>query len=315
MRRTHVATRGPRRLLSARSGRLAVVLALLSLLVPVLAAPVASAAPPPTDERPIWVLPESGDMLAGFGRSDYDEQDGTPRQVPAPEEPGRQAIEFTVEGGGQRSEMRPRIPDQVEGDVQYYTYGAQLAPDFPTDARTWQLLFQWHHYGDSGSPPVAVEVRENRLMLAAEGENLTDLGPVRAGDRVDLTLRIAFSRDPDRGTVDVWRDGRPVLEDYRPPGGTLLDGGNYMKVGLYRDTDVDEEGRVYLDDLRIGPSLASVQRPGSASSSIENATDPGEQPASPADGASDVAPWIAAFLLLIVAGAAVAAVSRRRTRR
>ena len=223
------------------------------------AAPVATAAPDaPGADRATWELPAAGDVLAAFDRNGYNEQDGAPRQIASPTAPGRQALEFRLDGGDQRSEVQPRVPDQVEGDVWFYTYRGGLARDFPTDTEAWQVVLQWHHTGDSGSPPLALEIKQGRLLLATEGENLQDLGPVRGGDRLDVTMRVAFSQDPQRSAVDVWRDGRPVLEGHRPPAGTMLDGSNYLKVGLYRATAIDEGGRLWVDDLRVGRTMASV---------------------------------------------------------
>ena len=68
-----------------------------------------------------------------------------------------------LDGGDERSEMQPRIPDQVEGDIQYYTYRGVLARDFPTDPRLGSSSCSGTTTRDSGSPPVAVEVREGRL--------------------------------------------------------------------------------------------------------------------------------------------------------
>jgi MYXO-CTERM domain-containing protein len=287
----------------------AVVAALVAVLV--LPGAAASAAPAPSDDdRPIWVLPDNGDLLAGFDRNDFDEQDGTPVQVQSPVSGDRQALQFSVEGGGERSELQPRIPDQVEGTVQYYSYNALLAPDFPTGATTWQILMQWHQHDDSGSPPIAVQVRQNRLMLAAEGEDRQDLGPVSGGDRVDLTVRIAFSRDPEHGTVDVWRGGEHVLSGYHPPGGTLLDSSDYMKVGLYRDKSIDEPARFWINDLRVGPTLASVRSPESQSTAtpVENDS------TGTSSSSSRSIVWFAAGLLLVVVLFAAGSLRRRRAR-
>ena len=300
---------------TTRRGLVGSAVALAGVLLVLLTGAAPASSPTPSSNQPTWSLPQSGDLLSAFTRNDYDEQDGSPTQVPSPDDPNKQAVQFTVPGGAQRSEMRPRVGDQTEGTTQYYTYVARLPDEFPTEADTWQLLLQWHQYGDSGSPPVAVEVRDNRLMLAAEGGDLQDLGPVAAGDRLDLTLRIAFSRDPDQGSVDVWRDGNHVLQGYRPPSGTLLDGGNYMKVGIYRDTAIRETGRVWLEDLRAGPTLASVRSPDSASSRIPADSDPANNPASSGRSSSgDTLTWVAGGLLVVVAGLAVLSLRRRQTR-
>lgn len=307
-----VRRRAPRRL-----APVAAVLAVVLGLGPaaLVGAGAAAAAPPPTTERPTFVLPETGDMLEAFSRSEYDEQGGTPLQTASPDVPGQQALRFSLDGGEERTELRLRVDDQTEGDVAYYTYGARLADDFPTDVDNFQVVLQWHQYGSSGSPPIAVEVRGNRVMLASEGENLQDLGPVSGGDRLDLSLRIAFSRDAERGRVDVWRDGRRVLRDFHPPGGTLLDQGNYMKVGLYRATTIQEPATLWVDDLRIGPTLASVRAAGSASETITEDAEPGTTPDAPAaDPASNTVTWIAGGLLVVVVLLAAGALRRSRAR-
>jgi hypothetical protein len=295
-----------------RAVRAVVALVVTLALLPAWAVSAAAGVPSPGD-RPQWVLPESGDMLAAFDRSDYNEQDGVPQQVASPDSPSRRALQFTLDGGDQRTELEPSIPNQREGEVQYYKYIARLAPDFPTDVDTWQVLLQWHHEGDSGSPPIALEVRGNRLMIAAEGEDLQDLGPVSGGDQIDLTLRIAFARDPERGTVDVWRGGDHVMRSYRPEGGTMLDAGNYLKVGLYRDESIDETGRLWLDDLRVGPSMESVRSPVSPSGA-EPVED--EETGAPAasSASSDGLMWVAGGLAVVV-GLAVVAALRRQARR
>jgi hypothetical protein len=291
----------------------AVALALGLTAAPGIAA--ASSPSPSPSATPLWAMPQTGDLLGAFTRSDYDEQDGSPQQVPSPDQPGLQAVQFTVPGGGQRSEMRPRIPWLHEGDVQYYTYVARLPDAFPTEADTWQLLMQWHQTADSGSPPIAVEVRNSRLMLATEGSDLQDLGPIAAGDRIDLTLRIAFSRDADQGSIDIWRDGNHVLPGYRPSGGTLVDDGSYMKVGIYRDTSIEETGRLSLEDLRAGPTLASVRSPDSASSRIPADSDPTGTPggSSGSSSSGDTLTWVAGGLLVVVVALAVVSLRRRRT--
>ncbi len=287
----------PARSTARRLLRLAVVLAVTVAVAPVLGGSAVAAAPSPA-AGPIWTMPGNGDLLSAFDRNDYNEQDGAPVQTASPDVPGQQALQITVAGGDQRSEVQPRIPNQHEGDVQYYSYRAYLAPDFPTDAHTWQVVLQWHHASDSGSPPIAIEVRDNRLMLASEGENRQDLGPVQGGESIELVLRIAFSKDPDRGTVDVWNRSDHVLSGYHPPAGTMLDESNYMKLGLYRDTSIDQTGRLWVDDVRVGPSMASVASELQSSPPSEDVN--GAPSGSNGGGTSDVI-WVAAGMLVLVA--------------
>lgn len=293
---------------------LRLALATAFVLVSSLAGTAAAAAAPPTAANsPSWTLPASGSLLAAFDRNDYNEQDGAPEQVAAPDDPSRQAIQFSLDGGAQRTELKPRLPDQHEGQVQYYSYNALLAPDFPTDVNTWQLILQWHQYGDSGSPPVAIEVRGDRLMLASEGTDLQDLGPIGPGDRVDLSMRIAFSRDPGQGTVDVWRGADHVLSGYHPPSGTMLDDGNYMKFGIYRDTAIDQPARLWVEDFRVGTSLASVVSPVSAAGATPVEGAPVTSPAPASSSSPDTMIWIAGGLLVLVVLVVAGRLRRRAT--
>lgn len=292
---TDAAGRGALRRRLSRPGVLLVVVALLGLAG---AAPALAAPPTTGSDQPTWAMPAGGDLFSGFNRNDYDEQDGAPRVTTSPDG-GRPALQFSLDGGDQRSELRPRTPDATEGNVIYYTYTARLADDFPVDVDRYQILLQWHHYGDSGSPPVALEVRGGQLAVSAEGEDLQELGPVRPGDRVDVTMRIVFSRDSDKGRVDVWRDGRQVLRGFKPSGGTLLDGGDYLKTGLYRSSSLKDGGaRLWLEDLRVGPSLASVRSQGSASANIPEA-EAADAPEGSSDTSSTVV-YVAGGLLVLV---------------
>ena len=299
----------PRRLL-----RLAALLLVLSVLALGAAGPAAAAPPPSGGDQPAWTMPEHGDLLGAFNRNDYDEQDGSPQATTSPDNSSEQALQFSLDGGDQRSELRPKTPDNREGDVVYYTYTARLADDFPVDADRYQIVLQWHHYGDSGSPPIALEVREGQLVVTAEGEDLQYLGSIAPGDRIDVTMKIAFSRDPDRGRIDVWRDGRAVLRGFQPSGGTLLDSGNDLQTGLYRSSSMRDGGaRLWLEDLRVGPTIASVRATGSASEDIPE-NDPAAEPGDTGGSATMI--WVAgaALVAVVVLGGAVL-VGRRRVHR
>jgi hypothetical protein len=293
---TDAAERGALRRRLSRPAVLLLVLAVLGLA----AAGPAMAAPPTASDQPTWTMPEQGDLLGAFNRNEYDEQDGAPRTETSPDDSAQQALLFSLDGGDQRSELRPRTPDVNEGDVTFYTYTARLADDFPVDVDRYQILLQWHHYGDSGSPPIALEVRGGRLVVTAEGEDLQDLGTISGGDRVDVTMRIAFSQDPERSRIDVWRDGRAALRGYQPADGTLLDAGNYLKTGLYRSSSLDDGGaRLWLEDLKVGPTLASVRSQGSASEAISE-NDTADDPAATSSSGSSTALWVAGALLAAV---------------
>ena len=110
-----------RRAAPTRSSRLAGVVAATVVLASLVATALlggvgpAAAAPAPGGDRPIWAM-DQNNLIAGFKRSEYNEQDGSPRQLPAPD--GRPGLQFQLEPGDQRSELQPDTPKQVEGQVQ-----------------------------------------------------------------------------------------------------------------------------------------------------------------------------------------------------
>ena len=73
-----------------------------------------------------------------------------------------------------------------------------------------------------------------------------------------MVLHVRFARDPAGAQVDVWRGGTPVLTGYHPPGGTLLDGGDYLKLGLYRDPAISTASAVTITEVQAGPTAASI---------------------------------------------------------
>lgn len=223
----------------------------------------------PTEERPQPVIGALFDAAAGafddlFDNSANDglvENGPRPRIVANPDDPGRQAWQFSLGPGGKRSEVLPQGPgtEPVDGDEQYIRYTAQLSDDFPTDTDSWQLILQWHHTSPNGSPPLALQVTRGQLYMVSEGDDMQAIGPVSPGQRIDLTMRVKFAQDPDEGSVTVWRDGRPTgVTDWSPRDGTMSTEAAYMKMGMYRSPSIREGGSVIVTDLKIGRDAEGI---------------------------------------------------------
>jgi hypothetical protein len=218
----------------------------------------------PTGDGVVWRAGTGADaVLDSYRVTPWNTDDAEdPRAVDSPDVPGRTAVEFTVPGGGTRSELEPAYRSFRPGDEYWFGFAVYLPSDFPVDTSDWQVIAQWKNSGD-GSPPLAIQVRGGRFVLDG-GEGIgkhwsRDIGPARAGVRTDLVLRVRFSDDPDEGSVDVIQDGREVVSDYRPRGGTLYpDEVSYLKTGLYRSDGIDDEGSVYYDDAVIATSRAAA---------------------------------------------------------
>ena len=175
---------------------------------------------------------------------------------------GTPGVRFAVLGGGRRSEVIAPLAEYHEGQQMWLHYRAQLS-GVPVDTNTWQLVAQFHQNGGSGSPPVALEVGRGRLRLASQGTDQQDLGPISSDGVLDVVLHVVFSRDPARGQVDVSRDGAAVLSGYHPPGGTLLDGGDYLKLGLYRDPAITQPSAVTALTVQASPTALPIDGSGS----------------------------------------------------
>jgi hypothetical protein len=314
------ARRPAARALAAAAATLVAVLVALAGPGPALAAP-ASTPPNGGGDGLIWRA-DTGDgaMLDSFERNDYNEQDGTPQEVESPSGHGR-GLRFSVDGGDQRSELLPRVPDGREGDVYYYGYRGQLADDFPVDVERFQIFMQWHHYGDEGSPPVAIAVQRGQLMITGGDDNENEsyeqpIAAIAPGDQIDIIVRIVFSRDPDKGTVDVWSGGRRMVTAFNPPDGTLYDDGDYMKVGLYRSQELDDRAVLTMDDVVAGRSrqavdAAMVDQGGASSQGTPDAS-ADDATAGPDDALRTS--LAVGTVALIAAVVAVVAVVRRRQR-
>ncbi|GAA4914488.1 polysaccharide lyase-like protein [Actinomycetospora succinea] len=294
-----------------------IVAVLVGLLAPGPA--LASSPTPPGGDGLIWRADDGGDMLGSFQRNEYNEQDGAPREVSSPSGHG-QALEFSLQGGDQRSELLPRVPDGREGDVYYYGYRGRLADDFPVDAQRFQIIMQWHHYGDEGSPPVAIAVQDGRLMITGGDNDRNEayqqaIAPIRPGDEIDIIVRIVFSRDPEKGTVDVWSGGRRTVTAFHPPDGTLYDDGDYMKVGLYRSEDLSDPASLTLDDVAVGRTRQAVDAAmvDQGASSAQGTPDAGTEESTGSDSSLRTGLAVGT-LALIGAVVAVVAVVRRRQR-
>jgi hypothetical protein len=231
--------------------------------------PTLTGAPDPASvPAPIWQAEPSGsDPLSNFRDTPYN-NDGAPAPtvVASPNVPGRQAIRYTMPGGGKRTELEPNIPPNREGDEAYYGFAWYLPPEFPVNTQGWQVLAQWKNSGE-GSPPIEVKVGNGQFMLdgGAGGENPQEnyftlpIGPARAGQQTDIVVHIRFSTDPTKAVVDVWQNGQKRISNFRPKGGTRYESDDsYLKTGIYRDSDISEDTTLFLNDARVAKSYESA---------------------------------------------------------
>lgn len=190
---------------------------------------------------------------------------------------------FALSGSQYRNELeieRTGSYVQREGTDLYYGWSVRFAGPFPVGP--WQVAGQWHSNVNNGdewddaSPPLSVTMASTLPGLDPSrwyidsGRNSPmdypvwsyDLGPMVFDRWVDLVTRTVLSTDPERGLLQVWIDGRLVV-DAVPPAPLLYpttnpDRYNYLKVGYYRDDSIEDEGEVWFDNVRIGRTYESV---------------------------------------------------------
>ena len=230
--------------------------------------PLTGAPDPSTVPPPIWQAGLSGaDPLRNFRDTPYN-NDGAPAPeiVDAPDVPGSKALQFTVPGGGKRSELEPQTQFYQEGDEAWFGFAWNLPADFPVNAEGWQVLAQWKNLGD-GSPPIEVKVEGGMFKLdgGAGGSDpgsdyfSVPIGPAITGRQTDVVVHIRFSTDPAKGVVDVWQNGQKRLDAFRPPGGTRYEGDDsYLKTGIYCDSAISQTAELFLVDARIAASYESA---------------------------------------------------------
>lgn len=182
-------------------------------------------------------------------------------------------VSFQLTGRGQRSELEPALPAVHEGDQHDVTFSVRLDGEFATGSTARQVIARWEN-DSPGQAPLDLRVNDGELVLhGGEGHPsgprtfTRTLGCAPIGEWTQLRVLVRFSADPQKAGVSVWRDGRSVVDNDHPRGGTLYPGQqSYLKVGLHRDRTIAppstvrftawriDHGRAAADPDRAGPS-------------------------------------------------------------
>ena len=144
--------------------------------------------------------------------------------------PPAKAAEFTVPGGGTRSEIEPNVPDFTEGADYYFGDTFTLPANFPVNEPSWQVISQWKN-ADTGSPPVELKIGHGNVILdggygypsgpAGSKYWTQTLAPAITVQPMKVVLHIHFSANPSLGSIEAWVNGAKVLAPYHPVSGTL----------------------------------------------------------------------------------------------
>jgi hypothetical protein len=154
-------------------------------------------------------------------------------------------------------------PDPV-GSTRWYSFDLFVPADFTFDVlgTQWFTLTQWKGL-DSGSPPIALEIKRDHLDLGGVSGR-QNLGLVKRGVWETITVGVHFQPNSS-GWVEVYRDGQQALpRTYRATMNLrTLDGvqqvdPSYLKQGIYRTTAWVVTHVLYFGPMRIGTTRAAV---------------------------------------------------------
>lgn len=164
--------------------------------------------------------------------------------------------------GSRRSELAMSDRDGAGAGVERWYGFSVLVPPAPDGAP--EILAQWHHAGDSGSPPLSIGTRagqwEVALFNGSGGASTFALGPYRTDGWTDWVVRVRWT-SATNGLIEIWRDGGLVFWRYGLRT-SYDDLGVHPKLGVYRWTwatapPATELTRVvFHDEMRIGDSAA-----------------------------------------------------------
>jgi hypothetical protein len=186
--------------------------------------------------------------------------------VDAPVRQGKHALRVEVRQGddpinasGDRAEL-VWTPVETEGNDRYYAWSTMWATDFPSVA-TWQAFTQWHHTGNTGTPPLEMYVNGETMYLAIGAhETVVWTHPLERGAWHDFILHVKWSSDPNVGFVELWYDGKQELR--KTNGDTMYPGqDNILKQGLYRNDTIAAVGVLYHDGMTVATTLDDVLPP------------------------------------------------------
>ncbi len=163
----------------------------------------------------------------------------------------RAEVVHCVAGGG--------CGGEVEGSERWYGWSTYWPAEFDSQP-TWQLFTQWHHVGNTGSPPIEFYVNGETMYLRTTDNAGTDhtiqwTAPLVTGQWRNFLFGVRFANDTS-GWVELWLDGEQVLEQTATR--TMIDEGNILKQGLYRNAAIDFAQRIYHDNLRVGATRDQV---------------------------------------------------------
>jgi hypothetical protein len=163
-----------------------------------------------------------------------------------------------------------------EGLEIYYTWDFMI-PSSYDESDDWQIIGQFHDQPDpalgqnwnnypKNSPPLSFQYRNGNFIISVitfpdeKPMHLLSI-PIEKDQWHTIVSRIYWSNEDD-GFMEFWLDG--IMLDHEgitryEAKNCYNNAGNYLNIGLYRDSSITSEGIVYFDNIKSGLSWDSVQ--------------------------------------------------------
>jgi len=153
---------------------------------------------------------------------------------------------------------QPKPPGTAEGTERYFGWSVYL-PKKLTDATHSLGYFETRN---SWSQLMAFEVKGEDILFTTRQpytRHWSGKGAMSPGKWHDFALHVFWSRDPKKGFVEVWFDGKQVVPLTRTA--TLRDENEaFVQIGLFRETSEVPE-TILLDHVSEATTLADVTPP------------------------------------------------------
>ena len=184
------------------------------------------------------------------------------------------------------------VVDRIPQKERWYSFAAYFpASGYAYDSSN-ELISQWHQ---SGSPALSLRIARDRFYIrtlptdpSKNWKNL-DLGKVIKDTWHEFVIHVVHSGGAD-GLVEVWKNGEKVAT-HRGPNNYDNKELPYWKLGIYKaiwnNTATDTKKRVvYLDNIRVGESNASLEQMTTGSAQVGSALSEAESSSSPVESNS-----------------------------
>lgn len=197
--------------------------------------------------------------------------------VTTPTRSGGHAVRFQLDRGdpivaeSSRTELVDTTAELADAE-RWYGFSVFLpsaAWPQPPDPSA-EILAQWHHAANTGSPPLSLTSRNGKWEISQHWEQLgpngrhTVVADQQVGRWTDWVFHIRWSESEEaNGLVEVWKDGMRVFQQTGK--NKYVDGaGTYFKFGIYKWDWTSNPARsntnrriVFHDELRIRDGSSS----------------------------------------------------------